>query len=148
MPPNFERSHFPAVSDECACGMLRQSASSSAMVCSAAAIVFASGALATMMPCLVAAGTSTLSTPTPARPITLRRVPFSIRSAVSLVAERIRIASYSPMRDSSSPSSQSTPRSTWKRSRSRSTPESAIFSLTRTRKASFTRQWRPARPPR
>jgi hypothetical protein len=31
--------------------------------------------------------------PTPARPITFSREPFSIRSAVSLVAERIRIAS-------------------------------------------------------
>ncbi len=73
--------------------MLRQSASSSAIVCSAAAMVLASGALATMMPRLVAAGTSTLSTPTPARPITFSREPFSIRSAVSLVAERMRIAS-------------------------------------------------------
>jgi hypothetical protein len=51
---------------------LRASASSSASVCSAAVTTFDCGALATMIPRLVAAGTSTLSTPTPARPITLR----------------------------------------------------------------------------
>ena len=72
VPPNFERSHFPPVSDSCACGMLRASASISASVCSAAATVLASGALATMMPRFEAAATSTLSTPTPARPITRR----------------------------------------------------------------------------
>jgi hypothetical protein len=51
------------------------------------------GALATTMPRLVAASTSTLSTPMPARPITFSRPARSIRSAVSLVAERMRIAS-------------------------------------------------------
>ena len=39
----------------------------------------------------VAASTSTLSTPTPARPMTLRRSPRAMRSAVSLVAERMRM---------------------------------------------------------
>ena len=58
----------------CACGMLRASASISATVCSAAAMMFDCGALATMMPRLVAASTSTLSTPMPARPITLQVV--------------------------------------------------------------------------
>ena len=52
------------------CGRARAAAP---CVCSAAAIALDSGALATMMPRLVAAGTSTLSTPTPARPITFRR---------------------------------------------------------------------------
>jgi hypothetical protein len=69
-PENFERSHLPLVSDMCACGMLRASASSSAIVCSAAVTTFDCGALATTIPRLVAASTSTLSTPTPARPIT------------------------------------------------------------------------------
>src|SRR5680860_732821 len=41
----------------------------------------------------LAAARSTLSTPVPARPITLRRPARSIRSAVIWVAERIRIAS-------------------------------------------------------
>jgi hypothetical protein len=56
-------------------------------------MMFDSGAWATMMPRLVAAGTSTLSTPIPARPITLRRSARSITSAVSCVADRITIAS-------------------------------------------------------
>jgi hypothetical protein len=43
--------------------MLRASASISATVCSAAATMFDCGALATMIPRLVAASTSTLSTP-------------------------------------------------------------------------------------
>ena len=83
---------MPAVSEPCACGMLRASESISATVCSAAATMFDCGALATMMPRLVAASTSTLSTPMPARPITFRLSAFSISSAVSCVAERIRIA--------------------------------------------------------
>ena len=44
-----------SVSVACACGMLRASASISATVCSAAATMFDCGALATMMPRLVAA---------------------------------------------------------------------------------------------
>ncbi len=63
-----------AVSETYACGMLRASASSSAIVCSAAVTTFDSGALATTIPRLVAASTSTLSTPTPARPITRRLI--------------------------------------------------------------------------
>ena len=89
MPLNLERSHFPLVSDACACGMLRASASSSAIVCSAAVITLDSGALATTMPRLVAATTSTLSTPTPARPTARSDEARSIRPASSLVAERI-----------------------------------------------------------
>jgi hypothetical protein len=46
-----------------------------------------------MMPRRVAAATSTLSTPMPARPITLRRSARSISAASRLVAERIRMAS-------------------------------------------------------
>ena len=92
-PAERLRSHLPLFSDACACGMLRAWASISAIVCSAAATMFDSGAFATMMPCFVAAGTSTLSTPIPARPITFRRSARSITSAVSFVAERITIAS-------------------------------------------------------
>ena len=87
------RSQRPATSEPCAWGTLRHRASISAIVCSAAAIEFDSGALATMIPRRVAASMSTLSTPVPARPITFSRSPASITSAVSLVAERIRIAS-------------------------------------------------------
>ena len=62
-------------------------------MCSAAETTLESGAFATTIPCRVAAPTSTLSTPTPARPITFRFVPLAIRSAVSFVAERMTIAS-------------------------------------------------------
>ena len=44
------------------------------------------GALATMMPCLVAASMSMLSTPMPARPIALRFPARSITSAVTFGA--------------------------------------------------------------
>ena len=62
-------------------------------MCSAAEITVDSGAFATTIPRRVAASTSTLSIPTPARPITFRFVARSISSAVSFVAERITIAS-------------------------------------------------------
>ena len=52
-----------------------------------------SGAFATTIPRRVAASTSTLSMPTPARPITFSRSARPITSAVSLVAERTTIAS-------------------------------------------------------
>ena len=63
-----------------------------------------SGAFATMMPRRVAASTSTLSTPTPARPITFRRSAFSISSFVSFVAERTTMPSYAAMTASRSES--------------------------------------------
>ena len=62
-------------------------------MCSAAETMFDSGAFATTMPRRVAASTSTLSTPTPARPITFRFVATAISSAVSFVAERMTIPS-------------------------------------------------------
>ncbi len=62
-------------------------------MCSAAEVTVDSGAFATTIPRRVAASTSTLSTPTPARPITFRRSARSSSSAVSFVAERITIAS-------------------------------------------------------
>ena len=73
--------------------MLRARAASSPIVCSAAEVTVDSGAFATTIPRRVAAATSTLSTPTPARPITFSRSARSIRSPVSFVAERITIAS-------------------------------------------------------
>ena len=93
IPPQRERSQRPSFSAACACGMLRASATSSPIVCSAAETTVESGAFATTIPRRVAASTSTLSTPTPARPITFSRSARSITSAVSFVAERITIAS-------------------------------------------------------
>src|SRR5829696_6336657 len=130
-PLNSERSQAPPVSEPCACGTLRASASSSASVCSAAVITFDCGAFATITPRFVAASKSTLSTPT--RPTAFRRSARSSRPASSSVAERMRIPSNSPMRRSSSGWSQSVPISTSSpASRSSCTPESPIFSLTRT----------------
>ncbi len=72
---NFERVHSPRFTLACASGMLRQSASSMAIVCSVADMMFAVGALMTRMPRAVQASTSTLSSPTPARPMMRSRVP-------------------------------------------------------------------------
>jgi hypothetical protein len=63
------------------------------MACSAAETTVDSGALATTIPRRVAASMSTLSTPTPARPITFKRSARSISSAVNCVPERMTIAS-------------------------------------------------------
>ncbi len=92
-PPYLLRSQRPSLRAACACGMLRAQAISMATVCSAALSTLLVGALTTMMPRLVAASMSTLSTPTPARPTTLSRVPASMTSAVTLVAERTMSAS-------------------------------------------------------
>jgi hypothetical protein len=73
--------------------MLRESARRRPIVCSAAETTVDSGALATTIPRRVAASTSTLSTPTPARPITFSRSARAIRSPSSFVAERMTIAS-------------------------------------------------------
>ena len=121
--PTSSAPSCPRVSAACACGTLRASASSSAMVCSAAVITFDCGALATMIPRLVAASTSTLSTPTPARPITFRLVGAGDQVGGELASpsgsgSRRSRRSARPARRRSSPS----PTSTSKRSRSSSTP--------------------------
>ena len=69
-------------------GIQRAAAKSSPRACSAAARVFPSGALTTRIPRRVAAFTSMLSTPTPARPTTRSRRPASSTWAVTWVAER------------------------------------------------------------
>ena len=92
-PANRLRSHRPWVSAACAWGMLRAIASSRPRACSAAATMFEPGALATMIPRRVAAATSTLSTPVPARPMTFSRSACSSRSAETLVALRTISAS-------------------------------------------------------
>ena len=59
------------------------------MVCSAAESTLDCGALTTITPRRVAAATSTLSSPMPARPTTTRSVPASSTAAVTWVAERM-----------------------------------------------------------
>ena len=61
-------------------------------VSSAVAIVLPDGVFMTMTPRSVAASTSTLSIPTPARPTTLRRGAAAITSAVIFDSERTAIA--------------------------------------------------------
>ena len=75
--------------------MLRAIETISEKACSAVEMVFPPGVFITMMPRLVAASTSTLSTPTPARPTTLSFVAASMTLALTFVCaahhERRRI---------------------------------------------------------
>ena len=70
-------------------GTWRERASIRARACSAAAMVLPSGEFTTSTPRRVAAFTSTLSTPTPARPMMRSLVAASITSSVTWVPERI-----------------------------------------------------------
>jgi hypothetical protein len=63
-------------------------ARSRAKVCSAAERMFDCGALTTMIPRRVADSTSTLSSPIPARPMTLSESARSRTSSVTLVCDR------------------------------------------------------------
>ncbi len=133
-PSHFERSQRPATRALCACGMLRACASSRAMACSATERMFDVGALTTMTPRSVAASTSTLSSPTPARPTTASAVPAASTSVVTCVAERMMSACAPATAPSSCsglrPSCTST---SCPASASRSSPLCAIFSVTSTR---------------
>ena len=106
-----------------------------ATVCSAAATTLPVGALTTMTPACVAASTSMLSTPTPARATTRSRVPARMTSAVTCVALRTSKASYWGIISSSlsgaSPVSTST--STLGAARRAASPTSDRLSLTRIR---------------
>ena len=70
---------------------------SSEKACSAVEIVLPSGVFITMTPRAVAASTSTLSTPTPARPTTLSALAASRTRALTLVSERTTSAAQSGM---------------------------------------------------
>ncbi len=87
-PINFLRSHNPALRLRLAWGIERANETNNAMVCSAVVIVFPSGAFITTTPRMVAEGTSILSTPTPARPITRRLLAASNKSDVTFVSLR------------------------------------------------------------
>src|SRR6266568_9527187 len=105
-------SHLPAWVEASACGIWRASASMSEIACSAVVIELPKGVFITMMPLAVAAGISTLSTPIPARPITLRFFAFSRIFGVTFVAERIARPSNPPT--SSASFSLSAPSLGWK----------------------------------
>ena len=69
-PVNLLRFHSPDRSEASAAGTWRATDSSSAIACSAAVMMFDCGAFTTSTPLAVAAGTSTLSRPMPARATT------------------------------------------------------------------------------
>lgn len=96
-PTKRERSHFFALRLEHASGICLAKAISSAIVCSAAAPMFPLGLFTTITPSWVAALTSTLSTPTPALATTLSFLAAFRSVSVTLVSERMRRASYSPI---------------------------------------------------
>ena len=72
VPMNLRFSHLPDFTEALALGMERASDSISATVCSATETALPPGVFITSTPAAVAEGRSTLSTPTPARPITRR----------------------------------------------------------------------------
>src|SRR4051812_32156392 len=92
-PVNLLRFHSPVLRLELACGTRRATASNNATACSAAETMLEVGALTTSTPRAVAAGTSTLSSPTPARATTLSRSAAASASASTCVALRTMIAS-------------------------------------------------------
>ena len=102
MPVYFDRFHSPFFSAAWAGETCRAAASISATASSAAETMLEVGALTTMTPDWVAAFTSTLSRPTPARATTFSRRAAASASASTLVAERTRIASTSAIAGSSS----------------------------------------------
>ena len=96
-PMNFDFSHLPAWVDALAAGSWRAKANIRAIACSPVVMELPNGVFITTMPRAVAAGTSTLSTPIPARPITFRFLAEAKRSAMTLVDERIARPSKLPM---------------------------------------------------
>src|SRR6478752_5870930 len=93
LPRNFFFSHLPDLVERLACGIARAIPNISAMVCSATETALPPGVFITSTPAAVAAGRSTLSTPTPARPITFSFGAFARTSGVTLTALRTRRAS-------------------------------------------------------
>src|ERR1700678_345958 len=118
-PRNLFFSHLPARVEASASGICRASDNMRVIACSAVVIELPNGVFITMIPRAVAAGISTLSTPMPARPITLRPLACSSSLAVTLVAERIARPSKPSIAAASF--SLSLPRLGWK---STSTPRS------------------------
>ena len=86
-PVYLDLFHSPLCMDSWANGMFLAMARSIAQECSAAERMFAEGVFITSMPFSVAWGTSMLSTPTPARPMTLRLAPASMTLAFAFVPD-------------------------------------------------------------
>ena len=132
-PPTCDRSQRPALSAAWAWGTLRACASSSAIVCSAADTMFDCGAFTTITPRRVAASTSTLSRPIPARPTTTSVRPACSTSAVDLRSPSGRSARRAPTdarRAARRVTDRAGRRPVCPAARSRSSPPSAISSVT------------------
>ena len=97
MPPALRISQFPRSISDCCWGRSFASANSIAAACSATERLFAPGVITTGMPFSVAFRTSTVSYPTPVRPITFRFGLCSITFA-SQEATRTTSASASAIR--------------------------------------------------
>ena len=97
LPMNSFFSHLPALKLAQASAMWRLTASIRPIVNSHVEMVLPSGAFITTMPCRVAVGRSTLSTPTPARAMARNLPGLESTSAVSLVSLRMQMPSYWPM---------------------------------------------------
>ena len=95
VPRNRFFSHLPCFMARSAAGTARASASISAHACSATLMLLAPGALTTRMPRALAAATSMLSTPVPARATMRRLGAAASRSGVTWVALRTIRASAS-----------------------------------------------------
>jgi len=93
-PANRFFSHRPDLVEAMAGTSCRRRTSIMPMVSSATATEFPPGVFITTTPFRVAASTSMLSTPTPARPMTFSRPGCSMVSAVTLVALRTASTSY------------------------------------------------------
>ncbi len=94
-PRNFFFSHLPCFMAASAAGTWRASASMSATASSATLMLLAPGAFITTIPRALAAGTSTLSTPVPARAMTRSFGAAWMSGAVTFVALRTTMASAS-----------------------------------------------------
>ncbi len=92
VPWNCLRSHLPAAIEACAWGTLRARLMSIVKASSAVETVLPPGVFMTTTPRCVAASTSTLSTPTPARPTTFSWVAAAITLLVTFVSERTTMA--------------------------------------------------------
>ena len=133
-PWNFFFSHLPPLTLAVAWATCRASATMWARVSSATVVDEPPGVFMTTTPRRVAASMSTLSTPTPARPITFRRVARSSSRAVTFVALRTASPSYSGMICSSASGLSPSFTSTWRPAAFRiSTPSGERSSETRTR---------------
>ncbi len=102
MPVYFERFHSPCFNEWWAGETCRAAASIRATASSAAETMLEVGALTTITPACVAARTSTLSRPTPARATIFSLRAAASASASTLVAERTSSASTSTIAGSSS----------------------------------------------